>query len=58
MDLCDLPAKPGPCRAFFQRFYYDSASNECKKFAYGGCRGNKNNFRSIEDCQKRCSNAQ
>ena len=44
----------GPCRGAKERYYYDSATGECKSFIFGGCRGNKNNFHSIEDCQNHC----
>ncbi|PRD26526.1 UNVERIFIED_CONTAM: Kunitz-type serine protease inhibitor taicotoxin [Trichonephila clavipes] len=54
-DFCSLPPNTGPCRAAMPRFYYDSHSNKCEKFLYGGCQGNKNNFKTIEDCQETCA---
>nr|Q6T6S5.1 RecName: Full=Kunitz-type serine protease inhibitor bitisilin-2; AltName: Full=BG-15; AltName: Full=Kunitz protease inhibitor 2; Flags: Precursor [Bitis gabonica]AAR24535.1 Kunitz protease inhibitor 2 [Bitis gabonica] len=53
-DFCYLPADTGPCMANFPRFYYDSASKKCKKFTYGGCHGNANNFETREECRKKC----
>ncbi|UJR08655.1 hypothetical protein I4U23_012914 [Adineta vaga] len=52
--LCKLPREMGPCRSAKDRFYFDLSSNECKAFTYGGCQGNKNNFRSLDKCQKTC----
>ena len=37
------------------RYYFDSADGTCKLFYYGGCEGNKNNFKSLQTCQSRCS---
>ena len=44
----------GPCKAAFKKFYYDKATKECKVFTYGGCRGNKNRFNSLEECNNFC----
>ena len=44
----------GRCKAYFERFYHDKATKECKPFVYGGCGGNKNNFKTLEECQKNC----
>ncbi|CAF4673823.1 unnamed protein product, partial [Rotaria sp. Silwood2] len=48
------PRDIGPYRATTKRFYYDSIANECKSFTYGKYQGNKNNFRSLIKCQKKC----
>ncbi|CAI2737694.1 unnamed protein product [Dicrocoelium dendriticum] len=53
-DNCKLPADPGPCRALLPRFRYDPDQQRCVKFIYGGCRGNRNNFNSLSDCQNEC----
>ena len=53
-DLCYLDKKVGPCMAAKRRFYYDKNEGICKRFVYGGCHGNENNFRRLEDCQKMC----
>ena len=37
------------------RYYFDSEDGTCKLFYYGGCEGNKNNFKSLQTCQSRCS---
>ena len=56
MGLCQLPAAPGPCSEEIEwRFYYNTASQHCEKFIYGGCGGNKNNFETLQDCENVCS---
>ena len=54
-DVCSLPAVSGPCLAYFPRYYYNSNSGQCEKFVYGGCQGNANNFKTLEDCQDACA---
>ncbi|XP_046855552.1 kunitz-type protease inhibitor PcKuz1-like [Xenia sp. Carnegie-2017] len=46
--------KTGPCRAAFQRYYYNSEDNECEKFIYGGCQENGNNFKTKRECEELC----
>ncbi|XP_051900159.1 kunitz-type protease inhibitor 2 [Pristis pectinata] len=54
-EYCFAPAVTGKCRASFPRWYYDPVSQTCQRFTYGGCRGNKNNYKSEETCLARCS---
>lgn len=54
-DDCLLPKEPGFCKAFFQRYYFDKSSGQCKRFIYGGCQGNGNNFLTKQECEKRCT---
>ncbi|XP_061547759.1 tissue factor pathway inhibitor a isoform X1 [Phycodurus eques] len=51
---CHLPEAEGPCRGLVTRYFFDSNSQQCKRFYYGGCFGNANNFRSIAECQAKC----
>lgn len=53
-DICSMPKEPGPCMAFFHRWWYDKEKNTCSKFIYGGCQGNNNNFQSKAMCQNMC----
>uniref|UniRef100_A0A8D0HVY1 BPTI/Kunitz inhibitor domain-containing protein n=1 Tax=Sphenodon punctatus TaxID=8508 RepID=A0A8D0HVY1_SPHPU len=50
LDICKLPPEPSRCRGHFIRFFYNPAAKRCKKFVYGGCRGNKNNFLTQVEC--------
>ena len=43
----------GPCRAGFPRWTWMDGT--CQRFLYGGCRGNNNNFHSVEECRETCS---
>uniref|UniRef100_A0AAU6NT03 Kunitz/BPTI-like toxin transcript variant X1 n=1 Tax=Micrurus mipartitus TaxID=430902 RepID=A0AAU6NT03_MICMP len=52
---CNLPPDSGSCKANFPAFYYDPASHKCQEFIYGGCDGNDNNFKSIDECQSTCA---
>lgn len=51
---CHLPEAPGPCRGLFSRYLFDSQTQQCRHFFYGGCFGNANNFRSMTQCRDKC----
>lgn len=51
---CLLPVDSGMCRAAFENTFYNSTSAMCERFTYGGCMGNKNNFKTIDECQITC----
>jgi hypothetical protein len=45
------------CKASFHRWTFDGS--KCFEFVYGGCKGNNNQFKSKEECERVClSNAQ
>ncbi|XP_040057210.2 tissue factor pathway inhibitor a [Gasterosteus aculeatus] len=51
---CHLDEAPGPCRGLVTRYFFDSSSQRCRHFFYGGCFGNANNFQSMSECQAKC----
>ncbi|CAL1541485.1 unnamed protein product [Lymnaea stagnalis] len=53
-DICSLPSETGPCKGNFLRYHYNSSTNACDSFVYGGCKGNANNFQDIDDCKAAC----
>jgi len=53
-DICKLEKQPGSCRGYLERYHFDTATNECQMFVYGGCEGNANNFESKAECQRNC----
>lgn len=52
--VCLLPVDEGPCRGDIERYYYNTMTQKCELFGYGGCQGNANNFKSYQECQKTC----
>ena len=46
----EKPASTEPCEAAFERWFYDSKTNECYKKAYSGCE--IYGFASEEECEK------
>ncbi|KAJ8414561.1 hypothetical protein AAFF_G00037630 [Aldrovandia affinis] len=56
-DPCTAPKDVGPCRASMTRYYYDTTNHTCQKFMYGGCKGNRNNFESMDKCNTACDGA-
>ena len=54
-DLCSLPPETGPCLAYFRHYFYNTTSKQCEQFIYGGCRGNENNFETVEECEANCN---
>ena len=53
---CERPLETGRCRAYFIRYGFNTESGKCQQFVFGGCRSNGNNFKSLEECQRRCEN--
>ncbi|XP_062362721.1 tissue factor pathway inhibitor isoform X2 [Cinclus cinclus] len=53
-DFCLHAQEPGVCRGYFTRYFYNKETKLCEAFKYGGCLGNQNNFRSLEECQATC----
>ncbi|KOX70908.1 Spondin-1 [Melipona quadrifasciata] len=52
--VCMEEADIGPCRGYFQRWAFVSQKLTCMPFGYGGCRGNRNNFLTAEECNNTC----
>ncbi|XP_036900658.1 WAP four-disulfide core domain protein 8 [Sturnira hondurensis] len=46
---------PGQCSSVTERWYFDLNHKVCKRFNYGGCNGNANNFLSQKHCMTACS---
>ncbi|KAK2571823.1 BPTI/Kunitz domain-containing protein, partial [Acropora cervicornis] len=53
---CSSKPETGPCRGYFPKFYFDPRDKDCKRFIYGGCRGNGNRYATKEDCLEACGN--
>ncbi|XP_017310669.1 tissue factor pathway inhibitor 2 isoform X1 [Ictalurus punctatus] len=53
-EVCLLQVDEGPCLDDVPRFYYNTLTQDCEEFSYGGCEGNFNNFKSYVECRKTC----
>ncbi|KAI0220595.1 Boophilin-H2 [Lamellibrachia satsuma] len=51
---CGVPPVKGPCRAKLRRWHYNEKTRDCAAFQYGGCGGNRNNFKTRKACEKKC----
>lgn len=40
------------------RWYYNTANGQCESFTFGGCEGNENNFRNLDECMDKCEQAE
>ena len=56
VDICDLPAEPGPCYAYNEVWHFNSQTGRCEIFVFGGCQGNENRFDTEQECEKACTN--
>lgn len=52
---CLEPMKPGDCRNYVVKWYYDKNANSCGQFWYGGCSGTNNRFETEEECRRTCT---
>ncbi|XP_073997255.1 spondin-1 isoform X3 [Rhodnius prolixus] len=53
-EVCQLPKVVGPCRGHFEKWFFDAVTHTCRKFAFSGCRGNRNQFSTQEECETIC----
>nr|XP_039258637.1 papilin-like [Styela clava] len=53
-DICKQPKDSGPCEAAISRYFFNTKSQACEQFFYGGCEGNDNNFETLQKCQSKC----
>lgn len=54
VNTCELDIDPGECGEKLIRYGFDHQSNECRRFQFGGCGGNNNNFASLTECKTKC----
>ncbi|XP_023309185.2 tissue factor pathway inhibitor-like [Lucilia cuprina] len=54
-EICLMPMDFGYCRAKVQRYYFDIRRMKCTMFFWGGCAGNDNNFKSMDECNNFCN---
>ncbi|XP_052057673.1 papilin-like isoform X2 [Mytilus californianus] len=52
--FCNLEAERGSCTDYKIKWSFSGKDGKCKRFWYGGCKGNRNNFDSEEDCDAAC----
>ncbi|XP_060562580.1 carboxypeptidase inhibitor SmCI-like [Ruditapes philippinarum] len=48
--ICKLQADVGPCGQYIKKWHYNSFSQDCEEFTYGGCLGNGNICESKDQC--------
>jgi hypothetical protein len=53
-NACELDRDIGPCKAYFEKYYYNKQTKTCEKFGWGGCKGNANKFNDKEECELQC----
>ncbi|KRX22328.1 Spondin-1 [Trichinella nelsoni] len=57
LEICNEPVEPGQCEGTFPRYYFNPAKKACMRFTFTGCKGNRNNFQSEEQCKNACADA-
>ncbi|XP_063871699.1 papilin-like isoform X8 [Scylla paramamosain] len=57
-EFCFLEKNEGRCEDYRVYWYYNSETGVCRQFMYGGCEGNENRFKSRDECESKCGNAQ
>ena len=53
-DPCQVIVDPGPCQGTYPRWFFNSSSQQCEHFLYGGCHGSSNRFGSLKECVDTC----
>ncbi|XP_003379276.1 putative kunitz/Bovine pancreatic trypsin inhibitor domain protein [Trichinella spiralis] len=54
-ELCNLKKARGHCNSYELRYYFNRDAGRCEFFFYSGCGGNKNNFKTLAQCELFCS---
>ncbi|KAM9309643.1 collagen alpha-6(VI) chain-like [Pholidichthys leucotaenia] len=53
-DACLLRQDQGDCQNYVMMWFFDTEQGECTRFWYGGCGGNKNRFKTQDECESLC----
>lgn len=54
-SACNETVATGTCLENLTRWGFDTEKSVCRRFAYSGCGGTGNNFRTLPDCEATCS---
>ncbi|TST22568.1 Leucine-rich repeat and guanylate kinase domain-containing protein [Bagarius yarrelli] len=54
-EICLEPMSEGHCSEYMLLWYFHPSSGACRPFIYSGCGGNRNRFRTKQECQTHCS---
>ncbi|KAK4292719.1 hypothetical protein Pmani_034531 [Petrolisthes manimaculis] len=54
---CGVMPDPGECRGAFPRYFFNTTTNQCDCFLYGGCpfEGLQSSYKSLDECIGHCS---
>ncbi|KAK7505596.1 hypothetical protein BaRGS_00003341 [Batillaria attramentaria] len=53
-DGCLLEPERGPCSDYSIMWHFVPQEQKCRRFWYGGCKGNGNRFETEEACEAKC----
>ncbi|CAB3404667.1 unnamed protein product [Caenorhabditis bovis] len=53
-EICKEEKAAGQCGGSFPRYWYNEIRNQCERFIYTGCKGNRNQFETEEECKQIC----
>ena len=54
LKACKQKKYVGPCKESIKKWFYNKRTGKCKKFYWGGCDPNDNNFPSKKECKETC----
>ena len=55
VPVCEQPADRGPCGAAIPRWVHDPATGQCESLRVGRLRGQRQQFRTREACERACT---
>ncbi|GMR39632.1 hypothetical protein PMAYCL1PPCAC_09827, partial [Pristionchus mayeri] len=53
-EICQEKKEEGQCKGVFPRYWFDSERGVCERFTFTGCKGNRNQFMTDEECKRAC----
>uniref|UniRef100_A0A914ZKI1 Spondin-1 n=1 Tax=Parascaris univalens TaxID=6257 RepID=A0A914ZKI1_PARUN len=53
-EICEEEKQEGLCAGTFPRYWYNSKLKRCERFIYTGCKGNRNQFETEDECKRFC----
>ncbi|KAK0394261.1 hypothetical protein QR680_000658 [Steinernema hermaphroditum] len=53
-EICQEEKEEGQCGGTFPRYWYNAKASKCERFVYTGCKGNRNQFETEDECKQLC----